>query len=939
METTGTTSPSTSASTPAASDCGCDSGLKKPAAWQGFVAASKLPAPDFVVAPAEAEPEPEVAQGAYNTEIHEAPLSVPLVEGAPAGHSVELLSPAGGLDSAYAAFHYGADAVYLGLRKFSARAEAENFTLDDVDQITSFAHAQKHVRRVFVTINTLILQHELHELVDALGALDDIGVDALIIQDLGTYRLVRKYFPKLELHASTQLAVHNRAGAEALKEMGFTRVVLARELTLEEVRDITATSGVETEVFIHGALCYSYSGLCLFSSQTIGRSGNRGKCAYTCRDSFQISGAPETLRDGSDVKRDPNHGFAFSMKDLALPDHLPALRAAGVSCLKIEGRKKSPLYVATTTDYYRKLIDGSMKPEDRADEEAELKTVFSRPWTRLFMQSHRDKEVGDRDTVGHRGQAIGTVEEIVQGPGAPRLRFVTDRAIERHDGLQIDLPTLGKPFGFAVESLYIVKTEKPRGNKQPREQRDDVFEAPAGSHIEVELPEEHPPIPMGAPIYCSSSQAVKRKYRFARPKPGQFRARRTVDCELSLEASRAVVRMHAAARHDGEQPVTIEQRALTPLSPAKDVAKMEAAARGAFEKLGETRLILGNFELKNPNALFAPVSVLNELRRMAAAQMEAELDATFEDRIKAVERQVLPPVAKEIKTVSVDALRWSLKADRITFVDTFEDQDWDGIDELVVDVARDHITLLLQKLDTVGAKIGRERIRLALPAVTRKWEEKGLLLKLEKLRAAGWDKWEAANVSAWKYLNLKLQMAGRDTETRDEKINLAADWSVYAINRLAAEQVLAMGAQRFCLSPEDGLENMRALLAEFSEQAVVIVHQDTPLFMAESCAYANLIGGCPGKANCRFESMEMVSSYGEKVTAIDYHCRTIVLNKGAFSLAPRLKDLAAAGARNVRADFIYRKYEPAAARDAWRLLRAGKNVINGHAANFDRGLL
>jgi len=933
METTGTTSPSTS--TPAAKDCGCDSGLKKPAAWQGFVAASKLPAPDFVAAPAEAEPEPEVAQGAYNTEVHEAPLSVPLIEGAPAGHAVELLSPAGGLDAAYAAFHYGADAVYLGLRKFSARAEAENFTLDDVDQITSFAHAQKHVRRVFVTINTLILQHELHELVDALGALDDIGVDALIIQDLGTYRLVRKYFPKLELHASTQLAVHNRAGAEALKDMGFTRVVLARELTLEEVRDITATSGVETEVFIHGALCYSYSGLCLFSSQTIGRSGNRGKCAYTCRDSFQISGAPDTLRDGNAVKRDPNHGFAFSMKDLALPDHLPALRAAGVSCLKIEGRKKSPLYVATTTDYYRKLIDGNMKPEDRADEEAELKTVFSRPWTRLFMQSHRDKEVGDRDTVGHRGQAIGRVEEIVQGHGAPRLRFVTERAIERHDGLQIDLPTLGKPFGFAVESLHILTQDKKRG----REQRDEVFEAPAGSHIEVELPEEHPPIPNDAPIYCSSSQAVKRKYRFARPKPGQFRARRTVDVELSLEASRAVVRMQAIPRHANEEPVSIEQRALTPLSPAKDVAKMEVAARGAFEKLGETRLVLGKFELKNPDALFAPVSVLNELRRMAAAQMEQELDAIFEERIKNVERKVLPTPPEQKPHLSANELRWSLKADRITFVDAFEDSDWNGIDELVVDIARDHITLLQQKLDAVAQKIGRDRIRLALPAVTRKWEEKGLLLKLEKLRAAGWQKWEAANASAWNFLNLKLQVAGKDLDTPDTSLDLATDWSVYAINRLAAEQVLAMGATRFCLSPEDGLDNMRALLAEFSEQAVVIVHQDTPLFMAESCAYANLIGGCPGKANCRFESMEMVSSYGEKVTAIDYHCRTIVLNKGAFSLAPRLKDLAAAGARNVRADFIYRKYEPLAARDAWRLLRAGKNVPNGHAANFDRGLL
>src|SRR5262249_8590282 len=176
----------------------------------------------------------------------------------------ELLAPAGGPEAAFAAFHFGADAIYLGLKKFSARAEAENFTLEELDEVTAYAHSLTPRRRVFVTINTLIRQDELPELVDTLAALDDIGVDAVILQDLGVYHLARRYFPDLELHASTQLAVHNGAGAAALRRLGFARVVLARELTFEEVRDITAASGIETEVFIHGALCYSCSGLCLF---------------------------------------------------------------------------------------------------------------------------------------------------------------------------------------------------------------------------------------------------------------------------------------------------------------------------------------------------------------------------------------------------------------------------------------------------------------------------------------------------------------------------------------------------------------------------------------------------------------------------------------------------------------------------------------------------
>ncbi len=178
------------------------------------------------------------------------------------------------------------------------------------------------------------------------------------------------------------------------------------------------------------------------------------------------------------------------MKDLALPDFLPLLRSAGVSCFKIEGRKKSPLYVATTTDYYRKLLDGRLTPEDRAVQEADLQAVFSRPWTKLFVESHKDKEVADRDTVGHRGTLIGKIE-AVRGSGADvRIRFRTRRALERHDGLQIDLPVLGKPFGFAVDHLWVLNPD--RGTRMQ-----EVFEAGAGVVVEVGLPSDYPDLPVG----------------------------------------------------------------------------------------------------------------------------------------------------------------------------------------------------------------------------------------------------------------------------------------------------------------------------------------------------------------------------------------------------------------------------------------------------------
>ncbi len=877
------------------------------------------PAPDwhgFTAAPAgaAASPEPEAPQGEYAGPS--AAAAVPRPAGGAAARRVELLAPAGGPESAFAAFQHGADAVYLGLKKFNARAEAENFTLEELSEVVAYAHSLEPRRRVFVTLNTLVRNDELAELVGALAALAEIGVDALIVQDLGVYHLVRTHFPELELHASTQLAVHNRAGAEALRQLGFTRVVLARELTLEEVHDVTAASGVETEVFVHGALCYSYSGLCLFSSQTLGRSGNRGKCAYSCRDSYETTGVPQTLRDGTPVRRDPAAGFPFSMKDLALPDHVPALRAAGVACFKIEGRKKSPLYVATATDFYRKLMDGTLGEAERAAHEADLQSAFGRPWTRLFIDSHKDKEVADRDLVGHRGAFIGRIEAVLNDRKARRIRFRTARALERHDGVQVDLPVLGKPFGFGVRRMWVVEGGGRRS----------VVAAPTGSLLEVELPQDHrdePALPVGAAVYCAASNAVKRTYRHDRPKPGLYRTRRPVWVELTVDA--------AEVRAVGRAAGGVEARAAAAgeFTPARDAASTAAAARGAFEKLGDTGLSLEGLEVDNPAGLFVPVSKLNQLRRDLCAALEEEFVRAREGRAARVAAEVCaPPAASAARPV-----RWNIKVDRVGSLGAFTAADWEGVDEVVVDVARDHPALLTEKLEALAGLLGRERVRLALPALTRKWEEGGLLHKVHKFRAAGWRRWEAANLSAWPWLGLDPAAAATG------ELDVATDWSVYALNRVAGRQLVQMGVSRFALSPEDGLENIRPMLAEFGPRAVLIVYQDTPMFVAESCAYANLIGGCPGKANCTFESMQMVSSHGEKVTALDYHCRTIVLNQGPFCLSRRLKDLAAAGASSLRADFIYRPYTADEVVERWRAVRAGRAVPGGHAANFDRGVL
>ncbi len=783
------------------------------------------------------------------------------------------MAPAGGPEAACAALHYGADAVYFGLRQFSARADAVNFSPEEADAVTAYAHSLSPRRKVFAAVNTLVLQDELPGLVEQAAFLADIGVDAVIVQDLGAYRLLRRHFPKLHLHASTQMAAHNLAGVLALKELGFSRITLARELTLDEIRGINRAAGVETETFVHGALCYSYSGLCLFSSHAVGRSGNRGRCAYMCRDDFAAD-----RKEG---------GFLFSMKDLALPGDVEALRDAGVASFKIEGRMKSPLYVAATVNYYRKLIDGTLSPADRKRCEEDIRSIFSRPWTSLYVHPQPPAAVVDQETVGHRGTPIGKVETVLRGRSGPaRLHFTTSRALEVHDGLQIDIPGSPRPFGFAVDDLRIVGRAGPPARP--------LFEAPAGSAVEVGLPDDAPAIPKGALVYCSSSQDVKRRYRFDMPKPGAFRVRRPLAVQVELDERG--IRVRASA--EGE---TAEGNLPGPFKPARNARQMEQTARGAFEKLGDTPFGLAGFELRNPSGLFVPVSQLNNLRRQVTVGLQKRLADMLAQRIRQVQADTCHPQSAIGNRQST--MRWSLKVDRIAHLDAFVSNDWKDLDEVVVDIAVDPLEVLQAKLGALPL----DRVRLALPPITRSWEE-DVVQKIGALQSAGWQKWEAANVSAWHFLA--------------PGIDLSTDWSVYVTNRLAALQVLEMGASRFTLSPEDGLANMRSLLEEFGPKATVIVYQDTPLFVSET----------------RVEQAEMTSSHGDRVLALDCRGRTVVISRRPFCLASRLNELKDAGAVSVRADFVFRPYRPEEVRDLWRSLRGGGKP-DGHLGNFDRGLL
>lgn len=754
----------------------------------------------------------------------------------------ELLAPAGSLEAGYAALHYGADAVYLGLTKFSARAGAENFTPEELDEFTAYAHTLG--RKVFVALNTVLTEAEARELPEIFAMLRRTRVDALIVQDLGVFYLAKKMLPGVELHASTQMAVHNAEGAKFLQRLGFKRVVLARELSLREIQAVAeAAPDLDLEVFVHGALCYSYSGQCLFSALEYGKSANRGRCVYPCRAEFAV----EEENDNRGARED-RHGLAggcgglrshlFSMKDLALEEAVLKIPALS---LKIEGRKKSPLYVAAVTNYYRHILDGRKKDLKEAED---IRQIFSRPWCRFHFNG-KDKNVVDAHFVGHRGLLIGKVERV----GRNRLGFKTSHAVARYDGVQIDAAGDEKPFGFGVKALFV--------NGKP------AIEAAAGQYVELELPEEHPYLAAGAPVYLASSSAVKGKYAYQKPKPGAYRNRAelAVRVEIGADEVRAVCcgadGCAGTAEHiaDGSAGTNAERFAGVAavmrgdFPPAKDAAKVEAAVREAFAKTGGTAFTVAALDIANPEARFVPVSVLNELRR-------GLLDKAAE----------AAKMAEEEAAVQMAESRQAVRTGGAEAVNECENIEPDAGGNCLATCATERqvkklrlIRIGLETAETDWQACDMAETWFVLPQICRNTGR--LAAVVQSLYDAGARKFVAENYYAFEMLR------------QYEGVQIGAGSFIYVMNHYATAALRDIGAAWATLALESPAENMAETAAKALVPTVQAVFAYPPLFTSAVCIRPNACKDCS-----RGVKRYRLKKDGRAFTAVSRDCQVQVFD-------------------------------------------------------------
>ena len=357
-------------------------------------------------------------------------------------NKIEVLAPAGTIESLYAAINKGADAVYLGGNKFSARAYASNFDNENMQKAIDYAHS--YGVKIYVTINTILKENEIEEAVRYVGYLYEIGADALIIQDLGLFKRIKEEYPDLELHASTQMTIHNGEAAIYFKEKGFHRLVLSREMTIEEIKHISTDLNIETEMFVHGAICVSYSGQCLMSSIIGGRSGNRGRCAQPCRMEYTLKGE----------KSGEQKGHLLSPKDMCTIDDVKDIVESGTHSLKIEGRMKRPEYVAGVVDNYRKAVDKVLfKTKYNVQEgKGQLLQLFNRSgFTNAYLKGNTGKDMMSFNSPKNAGVPLGLVDKA----GEIKLK----ESLSLGDGIRY------RDKGFSVSKILLNGKEVTSANR------------------------------------------------------------------------------------------------------------------------------------------------------------------------------------------------------------------------------------------------------------------------------------------------------------------------------------------------------------------------------------------------------------------------------------------------------------------------------------------
>lgn len=809
---------------------------------------------------------------------------------------IELLAPAGDWECMRAAVANGADAVFFGVEKFNARARANNFRMDELAEIMAFLHS--YGVKGFLTFNILVFEDELRDAKTLIEACVDAGVDAVIVQDLGLVKMIREISPDFPIHGSTQMTITSPEAVEFTKPFDIERVVLGRENNLKQIKTIGEKAKLPMEVFVHGALCVSYSGQCLTSEMWGGRSANRGECAQACRLPYDL------MVDG---ERKPMGDIAYllSPKDLAAIDIVPELIEAGVTSFKIEGRLKSPEYVANVVSKYRSAIDAYFDGDRSGpskEEVRELQQSFSRGFTHGFLKGTNNKQLVEGTFPKSRGVYLGRVERILRDGVVCRL----EAPLKRGDGIVFDAgdPTQKEEGG----RVYDIRRQgvKIEGEAMEGTVLDIV---PGRSDVNLQR------VKVGDRVWKTNDPALDRRLRATYETEKPYRV-----FPLALRVEGAEGQPLRTWWTDVQKGTTVEAVSEMPLEKALKRPMDQALLEDQFGRLGGTLYQLEELEVKLDGELIIPVRELNRMRREAVEQLAGE-------------RPKPPVYVKREADIFADAR-------------TQEQRDKDAAVAAGPGAAR--LTALCRTLDQVKAacatdvemiyadfefikqfpaaietaRAAGKPIALATPRIHMP-NENGYHANILRLKP---DAVLVRNTGAlYYYLRARMERPGEPFP------KLIGDFSLNIANHKAVELFREAGCDVLTPSYDLNIQQMVDLLGNTRDTSAleVVIHQHLPMFHTEHCVYCTFLSEGTDFTNCGRPCEEHNISLQDRIgmshpVRVDEGCRNTVYNAIEQSGAEYLRNFLELGVRSYRVEFLE---EPA--EKVGEVLALYRDAING----------
>lgn len=773
---------------------------------------------------------------------------------------IELLAPAGSWEALEAAVNAGADAVYMGGRAFGARAYASNFDKEEMTRAVYFAHM--HRVRLYITVNTLVDDSELSELADYLLFLNNVGVDGIIVQDLGVIRLARKIVPELPLHASTQMTITNSGGVDFAVAAGMERSVLARELSLKEI-DAACKRGTEIETFIHGALCVCYSGQCLMSSLIGGRSGNRGRCAQPCRLPYKLLNSKgEDMLVGKDAGQ-----YLLSPKDMNTLQILPQLIEAGVVSYKIEGRMKRPEYVAVVVDAYRRAIDSYVAGSYQVPEEdlANIEQIFNRDFTTAYMINRPGKEMMSDRRPNNRGVLVGRVAKLDKQRNKAVIKL--EKELHLGDGLEFWVSVGGRVGTTVTEMLN---------------NGANIESAAPGQQVTIDVPKG---VRLNDRIFrtldsCLMAYAGQFFGPDAKKRIGVYAV---VTAELGQPMTVVMTDDEGNVGY-GETDFIVEA--------ARKRALDEATVRKQIDRLGTTEYFLSSLKFIHDENVMVPMSEMNEARRMACEALDAaRLEAFAPSRtlVHGYKEQLTPNAYKHsfaagkltVHCDSVAKVNAALQAgaERILFGgDCFNHQ---------LPTNPDYA-----KVTEMCRKAGRE-IAFATPRIIKEAQ----LTYFDKLFA--W--WQELGPDFVYINNNGLWPLAK----KYPKLKLIADMSLNIFNSQSLQFWQENSAVGAVLSPELTMTQVEHLASVSPLPLECIIQGRLEMMVSEYCVGGSFLGDLH-KGECKFNCREQLFLGDRKEArfpiATDQFCRMHILNAHELSLVASVQHMVKIGVASLRID-------------------------------------